>query len=303
MINFKVNTIEQTDNKGVFSIEPIEKGFGHTLGNCLRRVLLTTLEGAAITSVKIDGVSHQFSTISGISEDVIQIILNLKKVRIKLFSDKPVKISLKASGKGEVKARDIDTLGGGEIVNPDLHIASLNIPGAKLNVEMTVEKGTGYIGADEKKISEIGVIAIDSIFTPVLSVNYKIEPTRVGRSTEFDKLTLEIITDSTIEPLDALNQASQILSIYFKQIYEPTFTGEEIIPQPSVSENVLKLSIEELDLPVRITNALKAVDINTVENLVETPKSQLLKTKNLGVQSLTLINQKLEERGLTLSEA
>lgn len=302
MISFKINTIEQTDTKGSFALEPLEVGFGHTIANCLRRVLLTGLEGAAISSVKIDGVSHQFSTISGVSEDATEIILNLKKVRIKLFSDKPVKMILKASGKGEVKARDIDTLGGGEIVNPDLHIASLNAPSAKLNIEMIVEKGVGYIMSDNKKTAEIGVMLIDSIYSPVTCVDYKIEKTRVGRSTDFDKVILNITTDGTIKPEDALIASAKILSIYFKQVYEPTFEGEEETLAPVVND-ALKLSIEELDLPVRITNALKAVEIDTVEKLVSTPRAVLLKTKNLGAQSLTLISQKLAERGLSLSEA
>ncbi|MCL4367376.1 DNA-directed RNA polymerase subunit alpha [Patescibacteria group bacterium] len=303
MINFKTNIEEKNDRMAVVSFEPLEPGFGHTLGSVLRRVMLSSLEGAAITSVKIDGVSHQFSTISGISEDVIQLILNLKNVRIKVFSDQPIKLRLKASGKGEVKARDIDCLGNGEIVNPDLHIASLNAPSAKLSIEMTAEKGIGYIMADDKKSSEIGVIPIDSIYTPVLSVNYKVEPTRVGRNSKFDKLIVEITSDGTIKPTEALDQASRIMSAYFKQIFEPVYDGEEIVAEPTVADSVLKMSVEELDLPVRITNALKAVDIDTVERLTTVPRSTLLKAKNLGVQSLNLISQKLTERGLTLSEA
>ncbi|KKR80257.1 MAG: DNA-directed RNA polymerase subunit alpha [Candidatus Daviesbacteria bacterium GW2011_GWA1_41_61] len=302
MINFKVTTTTNSDTEGAFIVEPLEAGFGHTLGNCLRRVLLTSLEGSAISFIKIDGVSHQFSVISGISEDVTEIILNLKQVRLKIFSDKPIKMRLQASGKGEVKARDIDTLGGAEIINPDLHIASLNSPSAKLNIEMTAEKGVGYLGADEKKAEEIGVISIDSIYSPVVLVNYKVEPTRVGRSSNFDKLILNITTDGTIKPEEALNESARILSVYFKQIFEPTFEGEEVV-EPAISNDVLKLSVEELDLPVRITNALKAVDIDTVENLITTSRTQLLKAKNLGVQSLSLISQKLSERGLILSEA
>ncbi len=302
MINFKINTIEQTDNSGSFAIEPLERGFGHTLGSVLRRVLLSGLEGAAISTIKIDGVSHQFSTIPGISEDVIQIILNLKKVKLRIFSDKPIRLVVKASGKGEVKARDINAMGGGEIVNPDQHIASLNTPSAKLNIEMTAEKGVGYVGADEKKTSEIGVLPIDSIFTPVISVDYKVEPTRVGRSTNFDKLVMNITTDGSVKPEEALNQSAKVLSDYFKQLFEPVFEGEEV-EETKVPDDVLKLSVEELDLPVRITNALKAVDIETVEKLITAPRAQLLKTKNLGVQSLTLISQKLQERGLSLSEA
>lgn len=302
MINFKIDTVKQTETEGTFVLEPLERGFGHTVANCLRRVLLGALEGAAISTVKIDGVSHQFSTINGVSEDVIQIILNLKKVRLRLFSDNSIKLTLKASGKGEVTARQIDTLGGGEIVNPDLPIASLTTASAKLNIEMTAEKGVGYIVADEKKTSEIGVIPIDSIFTPVMSVNYQVEPTRVGRSTNFEKVTISITTDGTIKPEESLKQSAKILSAYFKQMFDPTFDAE-IVPQASINDGLMKLSVEELDLPVRITNALKAIEIDTVEKLTSTPRAQLLKAKNLGVQSLNMISQKLTERGLSLSEA
>lgn len=302
MINFKVTTKEQTETQGSFIIEPLDQGFGHTLGNCLRRVMLTSLEGAAITSIKIDGVSHQFSTITGVSEDVIEIILNLKKVRLKIFSDKPIKLTLKASGKGDVKARQIDTLGGGEVVNPNQHIASLTTPGSKLTIEMTAEKGTGYVIADEKEANEIGVLPIDSLYTPVVLVNYTVEPTRVGRSGKYEKLLMEVTTDGTIKPEDAVLTAARMMANYFKQIVEPTL-DEEITAVPSVSDGVMKMSVEELDLPVRITNALKAVEIDTVEKLTTTPRAQLLKAKNLGAQSLNLISQKLSERGLTLSEA
>ncbi|OGE71191.1 DNA-directed RNA polymerase subunit alpha [Candidatus Daviesbacteria bacterium RIFOXYD1_FULL_41_10] len=302
MINFKVKAVAQKDNEGTFVLEPLEAGFGHTVGNCLRRVLLSSLEGAAIDSIKIDGVAHQFSTIPGVLEDVTEIVLNLKKIRLNIFSDKPIKISLKASGKGEVKASDIDTLGGAEIINKEAHIASLTAPAAKLHIEMTAQKGMGYVMADEKKTAEIGVLLIDSIYTPVLSVSYKVEPTRVGRSTNFDKINMQIITDGTIKPEDALLKSAKILSDYFRQVYEPILEVEEV-NIPAISNEILKLSVEELDLPVRITNALKACDIETVEDLVAAPKSQLLKAKNLGVQSINLISQKLEERGMSLREA
>lgn len=302
MINFKTITENQNETQGTFLLEPLERGFGHTLGNILRRVLLSSIEGAAISSVKIAGVDHQFSTISGISEDVIEIILNLKKVRLRVFGDKPIKLSLKASGKGEVKAKDIDTQGAGEIINPELHIASLNSPSAKLSIEMGAEKGVGYVMAEEKKTNEIGVIPIDSIFSPVLEVNYKVDSTRVGRDSNYDKLILDITTDGTVKPDDALSHTAKMLSTYFKQMYDPTFDEEDITPVVAPN-TALKLSVEELDLPVRITNALKAIDIDTVEKLVATPKNALLKAKNLGVQSLTLIEQKLTERGLLLGEA
>ena len=302
MINFKTIANSQTDTRGEFILEPLEKGFGHTLGNVLRRVLLSSMEGAAISSVKIAGVTHQFSTISGVSEDVIELILNLKKVRLQISGDKPVKLSIKASGKTEVKASDIETGGMAEVINPELHIASLNAPSAKLNIEMTAEKGIGYTTADEKKTNEIGVMPIDSIFSPVVEVNYKVDSTRVGRDSNYDKLMLEVITDGTIKPEDALNASARILSGYFKQMYDPTF-DEEVEAPAALPNAALKLSVEELDLPVRITNALKAIEIDTVEKLVSTQRSLLLKAKNLGVQSLTLIEQKLTERGLSLGEA
>lgn len=284
-------------------MEPLESGFGNTVGNVLRRVLLSRLEGAAITSVKISGVSHQFSTIPGMSEDVIELILNLKKVRVKLFSDKPVRFNLSASGKGEVKARQIDTGGAGEIVNPELHLASLNDAKAKLNMELTAEKGVGYVGAEERKSNEIGSLGVDALFSPVFKVSYSVEPTRVGRRSDFDKLTLEVTTDGTVKPEEALSSAARILSGYLRQIYDPTLDEVIVSEAPSLSDETLKMSVEELDLPVRITNALKAIDIDTVSILVNTPRSHLLKAKNLGAKSLGLISEKLAERNLTLSEA
>jgi DNA-directed RNA polymerase subunit alpha len=303
MINFKVNQSNTTTTEGIFEVEPLQQGFGHTLGNCLRRVLLSSMEGAAINSVKIEGVSHQFSTIDGISEDVIEIILNLKKVRIKLFSDKAVKMTINFAGKGEVKARDIETGGNGEVVNPDLVIAHVNEAKSKLKMEMTVDKGAGYVLADDKTSSEIGVIPVDAIYSPVLSVDYTVEPTRVGRSTNYDKLVLHIKTDGTIAPEDALTESAKLLSAFFKQVYEPTFDEEIVAISSPVSDDVLRMSVEELDLPVRITNALKAIDIDTVEKLTTTSKSSLMKAKNLGGKSLSLISEKLTERGLSLSEA
>ncbi|TSC66759.1 MAG: DNA-directed RNA polymerase subunit alpha [Microgenomates group bacterium Gr01-1014_80] len=261
-------------------------------------------EGSAITSVKIDGVAHQFSTIEGVSEDVIEIILNLKKVRVKVHSDKPIKLKLSVSGKKEVTARDIEIVGDGEIANPDQPIATLSGPKAKLTIEMEASRGKGYVGAEEKSANEIGVIPIDALFSPIISVNYRVESARVGRKANFDKLVLEVATDGTIEPAQALEQAGKILSDTFKQIYEPTAQVEEEIEQTGVvSDEVLKMSVEELDLPVRITNALRVIDINTVEDLINTPRQQLLKAKNLGAKSLSLISEKLFERGLALREA
>ncbi len=305
MTKFKVKTESENGNTAVVALEPLEAGYGHTLGNSLRRCLLGSLEGAAITSVKIVGASHQFSTIPGVVEDVIEIILNLKKVRIKIYGDKPIKLKITKSGSGEVKASDIDTQGGGEIVNPDLHIASLTDGKAKLNMEMTAESGVGYAPIEDRKSGEIGVIPVDGIFTPIMAVNYTVDQTRVGRKTDFDKLSMEITTDGTITPLEAVQKAAQILSGYFRQVYDPA--EEEVVEVPVtssfMSDDVMKSSIEELDLPVRITNALKAIEIDTIGKLTTVQPSLLMKAKNLGAKSLTLISEKLSERGLSLGEA
>ncbi len=302
-MNFKVISELEKDNLTKFAIEPLEAGLGHTLGNALRRVLLTSLEGCAITQVKIDGVAHQFSTIEGVIEDVIEIILNLKKVRVSVYGEKSIKLKLNASGKKEVVAKDLEVLGDGEVVNPDVHIATLTTPRSKLNMELVVEKGRGFSTAEERKSNEIGVIVVDAIFSPVVSVNYNVEPTRVGRKTDFDKLSLEVVTDGTITPKKALEETAKILSATFKQIYEPVL--EEDLPNQTtaISDETLKMTVEELDLPVRITNALKVIDINIVEDLINVPKQTLLKAKNLGTKSISLISEKLSERGLTLSEA
>lgn len=302
---FKVTEEQNNGTQAKVILEPLEGGFGHTLGNSLRRTMLTSLVGAAITSVKISGVQHQFSTIPGVIEDVIQIILNLKKVRVKLYSDKPIHIKISKTGAGEVKGSDIDTMGGGEVTNKDAHIATLTDSKAKLNIEMTVEAGVGYISAEERKMSEIGVLPVDAIFSPVISVNYTVDQTRVGRKTDFDKLIMDIVTDGTISPLEAVQKSAQILSKQFKQVYDPeeSETAEATVAPSFVTDDILKASVEELDLPVRITNALKAIEIDTIGKLTTVSPAQLMKAKNLGAKSLNLISDKLVERGLALSEA
>ncbi len=304
-MKFKVKIEKEEGNKTTIAMEPLEAGYGYTLGNSLRRCLLSSLTGAAITSVKITGVSHQFSTIPGVIEDVIQIILNLKKVRVKVYGDKQVKMRLTATALGEVKAGDIDTLGQAEIANPEQHIATISDAKGKLTMEITVDSGIGYSTADERKSTEIGVIPLDAIYSPITEVNYTVDQTRVGRRTDFDKLTMEITGDGTISALDAVNKASEILSGYFKQVYEPSEDEEiEEAKAPSFMANdMMKASIEELDLPVRISNALKAIDIDTIGKLTTTQPTLLMKAKNLGAKSLTLISEKLLERGLALGEA
>lgn len=299
---FKVKSDKESGNYAQVTVEPLEAGFGHTLGNSIRRVLLTSLPGSAVTTVKIDGVAHRFSTIEGVLEDVIEIILNIKKVRLNIHSEK-VKLTLKASGKKEIKAKDFEIEGDAEIVNPDEHIATLTDAKSKLNMEMQAEQGKGYSTSEERKSNELGVIAVDALFSPVVAANYAVEPTRVGRRTDFDKLILDITTDGTISPLDAVNVAARILADSFRKVYEPVPEEEVEDGESKISEEVLKLTIEELDLPVRITNALKAIEINSIEDLINTPRSQLLKAKNLGAKSISLISEKLAERGLTLREA
>lgn len=306
MQKFKVKVESENGNTYVLAFEPLEQGYGHTLGNSLRRCLLTSIEGAALTSVKIAGVAHQFSTMPGVVEDVIQIILNLKKVRVKIYGDKPIRLTLQKNGQGEVKAADIDAQGLGEIVNPDLHIATLSDSKSKISMELTAEKGIGYVVADEKKSAEIGVMPLDAIYTPILSVNYTVDQTRVGRRTDFDKLTMEIVTDGSITALEAVEKSAKILSDYFKQIYDPQ-AEEEVESTDStpsfIADDLMKSSVEELDLPVRITNALKAIEVDTIGKLLTVNPSQLMKAKNLGAKSLTLISEKLSERGLSLGEA
>lgn len=300
---FKIKAEKELENYASIAIEPLEAGFGHTLGNSLRRVLLTSLPGSAITSVKIEGVSHQFSVIEGVLEDVIEIILNIKKIHLRVHSEEAIKLTLKASGKKEVKAGDFEIEGEGEIVSPEQRIATLTDTKSKLSMEVIAEQGRGYSMAEERKINEIGVISIDALFSPVVSVNYSVEPTRVGRSTNFDKLIMEITTNGIVTPSEALNEAAKILSETFRKIYEPDTEEEVEETTPAISEEVLKLTVEELDLPVRITNALKAIEINVIEDLINIPRPQLLKAKNLGTKSISLISEKLAERGLSLREA
>lgn len=299
---FKVKTEKESENYARLTIEPLEEGFGHTMGNSFRRMLLTSLSGAAVTSVKIDGVSHQFSTIEGVMEDVIEIILNIKKVNLIVNSETPIKLTIKASGKKVVKASDFEIEGDGEIISKDVHIATLTDAKSKLNMEMIAQRGKGYSMAEERKLSEIGAISVDALFSPVISVNYMVEPTRVGRSTNFDKLILDITTNGVVSPMQALFEAAKILSETFRKVYEPDQEEEAESSSSAISEELLKLTIEELDLPVRITNALRAIEINTIEDLINIPRPQLLKAKNLGTKSLSLISEKLSERGLSLSE-
>jgi len=297
----EVNTEKETIDFGRFSIEPLDQGFGHTLGNSLRRVLLSSLPGAAITQVKISGVRHQFSAASGMAEDVVEFILNLKKVRLKISQEKPVKLVLDVKGPKEVKAKDIVKTAGVEIVNGDLTLARLADSKAKLTAQLVAENGTGYSLASENATGEIGVIPIDANFSPVIQVNYKVEATRVGRVTNYDKLTLEITTDGTIKPSQALKEAAKILVDHFTLIHQPQTVAKKqktLQPQVEVTDDVLKTSLEELDLPVRLTNSLKAGKIENIGEFLERDKKDLLKMKNMGPKSISLVEEKLREKGV-----
>lgn len=301
--NFKVEISKEERDYGRFIIEPLNPGLGHTLGNALRRVLLTALPGAAVTSVKIDSVKHQFSTLPGLKEDVIELILNIKALRLRLLSGEKALVRLVAYGPGEVKAGQIEAPPEVEIINKDLYLGSLVDRKSKLEIEMQVEEGLGYTLAEERKISTIGVIPIDAIFTPVIRVNYKVEETRVGRLTNLDKLIFEIWTDGTIAPKEALDEAAKILTSYFLQIHEPKVQtpDEGIAITPAISDDILKMSVEELDLPTRIYNSLINGGVETVGQLLGTPKKELSQIRNMGAKSILVIEEKLREKGVALT--
>lgn len=298
---FKVVEEGQKEDFARFVLEPLEPGFGNTLGVALRRVLLTGIEGSAVTSVKINGVKHMFSTLPGLKEDVIELILNIKNLRVKMAEEKEEgKLSLEVTGPGEVTADNIEATDGVEIINKDLYLGSLADKKSKLEMEMTVERGLGYSLAEERKISTIGVIPIDAIFSPVLRVNYKVEQTRVGRQTNFDKLVLDIWTDGTITPSIALVQASKILVGYFTRVFEQDedVVIEQVTGSANVSDEAMKMTVDELDLPTRIYNSLRNAGIETVGQLLTTPKKELMNYRNLGAKSLSVIEESLREKGI-----
>jgi DNA-directed RNA polymerase subunit alpha len=293
--------LEEKKEKGysMFVITPLEQGYGFTLGNSLRRVLLTSLPGAAITSVKIAGVNHQFSSLTGMKEDIVEFCLNLKKVRVSYSGEKAINATLKANTAGEVKAGDIKLPAGASISNPDLVLAVLN-KGAKLNADLVIESGSGYLPADTRTSTEVGMIPLDASFSPIVRVNYKVEETRVGRFTNYDKLTLEVWTDGTIDAMDAVQKAAATLVEYFAQIVTPKKVEKK---KEDVAVNDLglvgKLSVEEIGLPTRVANALAKSGYETVEALVRADKNELVKVRNLGEKSLKIISAALGEKGVS----
>lgn len=314
MLEFKKPQIEikelSADGKyGCFIVEPLERGYGITLGNSLRRILSSSLPGSAISSIKIDGVLHEFSSIPGVKEDVIEILLNIKEIAIKDSSDneEPKVIYLEKSGEGEVTAADIKCGPEIEILNPTLHIASLNGgTHSALNMEMTVTTGRGYQAVDKLKKSElpIGVIPVDANYTPVERVNFQVEDTRVGQQTDYDKLTLEVWTNGTLKPDESVSLAAKVLSEHldlFIDLSENARTTEIMVTKEDDSkEKTLEMTIEELDLSVRSFNCLKRAGINTVEDLTNKTEDEMMKVRNLGRKSLEEVFQKLEELGFSL---
>jgi len=293
------------ESYGKYIIEPLERGYGTTLGNSIRRILLSSLPGTAVTSVKIAGIQHEFSTIPGIKEDVTEIILNIKGITAKLHSHKTKTIYIEASGAGVVRAGDIKPDGEVEILNPNLHIATLS-DDATLSMELTLSHGRGYVSAERNKLQQpiIGVIPIDSIYTPVHKVNYNVENTRVGNVTDFDKLTLEVWTDKTITAREAVSLGAKILCDHFTLFTDlsDTIGSRSIVVEKSETQRdkVLEMTIEELDLSVRSFNCLKRANINTVEELISKTEDEMIKVRNLGRKSLEEVIHKLAMLGLGL---
>ncbi|MDY2670130.1 MAG: DNA-directed RNA polymerase subunit alpha [Anaerovoracaceae bacterium] len=307
MIEIEKPTVktETDDNYGKFTVEPLERGYGTTLGNSLRRILLSSLPGAAVTSVKIDGILHEFSTVPGVKEDVTEIILNLKKLALRLDGDDTQRAMINAVGPKEVTAADIIADPSVEIFNPDLHIATLD-EGASLVMEINLATGRGYRPADQNKNENtpIGIIPVDSIFTPVRKVNFTIENTRVGQITDYDRLILEIWTDGSISPKESVSIGAKIMEEHLRLFIDLTdgMESEEIMveKEEDQKEKALEMTIEELELSVRSFNCLKRANINTVEELTHKSEDDMMKVRNLGKKSLDEVKHKLEELGLSL---
>lgn len=307
----EIDTVElKSDGKyGKFVLAPLERGYGITLGNSLRRVLLSSLPGVAVNAVKIDGVHHELSTIPGVKEDVTEIILAIKVLTAKLYGDGPKVVYIEAEGECEVTAGDIKTDSEVNILDPGMHIATLG-KDAKLYMEITIDRGRGYVSAERNKQQmggnmPIDVIAVDSIYTPVLKVNYKVEDTRLGQVTDFDKLTIEVWTDGTISAKEALSQAANLLNEHLKlfvDLSEEANIAEVLVEQDDKGkEKILEMTIEELDLSVRSFNCLKRAGINTVDDLINKSEEEMMKVRNLGKKSFDEVKEKLQSLGFDLS--
>jgi DNA-directed RNA polymerase subunit alpha len=290
---------------GKFVAEPLERSYGVTIGNALRRVLLSSIEGTAVTSIKIDGASHEFTTVEGVKEDITEIVLNIKNIVLRSYSKSPKKIYIKAEGIKEVKAKDIITDETIDVINPDMLIATLTSPKAKFNVEMEVGRGRGFVSSEFNKREDmpIGVIAIDSIFTPVKKVAFKVENTRVGKRTDYDKLIVEIFTNASIEPKEALIYAAKVLSKHLELFFTlgeiPEEEVEELTPEEAAFYEKLKIPISELELSVRSANCLREGNIKGLADLVEKTEAEMLSYRNFGKKSLTEVSGLLKTMGLS----
>lgn len=298
----KIQSVETDTNYGKYHVEPLESGFGVTVGNAVRRVLLSSLPGAAVTSIKIDGAYHEFSALPGVKEDTTELVLNIKQIRLRSFADRPVNLRIEARGTGQVTAADIIAPPDIEIVNPELHIAQLDGEDSSLVVELTVERGRGYVPAEQRDGSAIGVVPVDAIFTPTRRVNFSVEPVRVGNVTDFERLVLEVWTDGTMAPDDAVAQSAQILIRHFELLTElvaqPAARFEkQLATAATISPKLYDVPIEDLDLTVRAYNCLKRAGITKVGQVLEMTEDDLLGVRNFGRKSLDELTERLGERG------
>lgn len=298
---FEIKQETKEGDYGKFIISPLEQGYGYTLGTALRRVLLTSLDGAAITSVRISGVKHQFSTLKDMKEDIVEFLLNLKKVKISFKGEKPVKATISVKGAGEVKAKDIKVPSEVKIANPELVLSTLN-KGASLDAELEISSGMGYSPAEDRATGTIGLIPLDASFSPVNRVNYKVEETRVGRVTNYDKLIIEIWTNGTISPKDAVVSAAKVLLSYFNQVVSPKKVAKIEEKKEDLFGPVGKLSVEEIGLPTRVANALIKAGYETVEQIAMAKREDLVKVRNLGEKSIKIIAVALAEKGVTFGK-
>jgi len=298
----ELKPVHEEGNKATFAIEPLYSGYGMTLGNSLRRVILSSLGGAAVTAVKIDSVAHEFSTIEGVKEDVVEIILNLKKLRFRVFSDEPQFLVLTASGKGEVTAESIKTTSDVEIVNPEQLIATLDNAKVKLGMEIKVEKGRGYVPVENRESEklEVGMIAVDALYSPIQRVRYNVENTRVGQMTDLDRLVMEIETDGTITPHDAIRQAAEILVEHFRVVAGNATAEDASFGAASDSDSSsAKINIEEINLSPRTTNALINNDTKSVKDLFKLSDTELRELKGFGSKAYEEVKEKIAELGIT----
>lgn len=301
----ELKPVREDGNKATFVVEPLHSGYGMTLGNSLRRVILSSLGGAAVTAVKIDSVAHEFSTIEGVKEDVVEIILNLKKLRFRVFSDEPQFLVLTASKKGEVTAADIKTTADVEIVNPDQIIATLDKDKTKLGMEIKVEKGRGYVPVENREAEklEVGMIAVDALYSPVVRVRYNVENTRVGQMTDLDRLVLEVETDGTITPHDAIQQAAEILVEHFRVVAGNLSAEDATVASATLADSgSSKINIEEINLSPRTTNALINNDIKSVKDLLKLSDTELRELKGFGSKAYEEVKEKIAELGITDAE-